>query len=167
MTPSDRQRRFAAALIAVVLATGTVAARASSQPMIEPDRVALSVRGAAVPDAMTMRAAIIEGGTLHAWRLVGEEPGRLVLRVAYAEHSATVGVSYDAAGFQIQYQDSTAMDYELSHGQRLINPRYNNWVAQLGNAIRRVADNAMWHPRRFIIDTPTTGAASAASVPGP
>ena len=156
MTPSKPRGRLASALVAVALLAGPVAAWASSQPLIEPERVQLQVRGIATPDAAAMRRIVVEGGASHGWQVVSDEPGRVVLRVRSDAHSATVGVSYDAAGFQIRYQDSAAMDYELDKGQAVINPRYNKWVIELGNGIRRAAGNGVYQRPR---------AASAASSP--
>lgn len=148
MMRSKPRGRLASALVGVALLAGAATAWASPQPLIEPDRVELQVRGIATPDAAAMRRVVVEGGASHGWQVVDDEPGRVILRVRSDAHSATVGVSYDAAGFLIRYQESTAMDYELDKGQALINPRYNKWVIELGNGIRRAAGNAVYQRPR-------------------
>lgn len=165
--PTDARCLFAAALAAAVLLAGAPAAQASAQPMIETDRQVLAIRGAdpAAGD-VSMHRVILEGAGLHDWRVVGDEPGRVTLRVATGTHSATVAVPYDADGFQIRYVASADMDYALADGHPVIHPRYNKWVTDLGNAIRRAASNAV-PQRRHGRPPAAVEEAGSASAAGP
>lgn len=156
MTPNDARsllraggawrwrRLLAPGLAATVLAGAVLTARASAQTMIEPDRVAVSVRGAgASSDPAAMRRVIVEAAARHGWQVTLEQPDHLTLHVASGDHAASIDVFYDAGGFQIRYRDSARMDYEVEDGRALIHPRYNKWVTELGNEIRREARNGV------------------------
>jgi hypothetical protein len=145
----ESRRWLAPALAAAMLAFAAGAARASAQALLEPARVELAVRGAqAAPDAAAMRRVILGAAQARGWQLTLEAPGSLRLHVASREHEATIDVLYDAAGFQIRYRTSAAMDYEVDGGRTFIHPRYNKWVTELSNEIRRGARDAVPQRRR-------------------
>jgi len=163
---SRRRRLLALALATAVLAGTALAAHASAQTMIEPERIAVTVRGAgAEQDPAAMRRVIGDAAARHGWRVTRDQPGCVTMTVASTDISATVDVFYDAGGFQIKYRTSVAMDYEVDDGRIRIHPRYNKWITQLGNEIRRGALNAV-PQRRHSIDAgagaPGEGPASAA-----
>lgn len=173
MTRSDRRnaagqcRRLVVTALAATLLAGAVAgAHASAQTMLEPERITVSVRGSGpTPDPAAMRRVIVEAGARHEWRVTQDVPGRLTLRVASGDLSATVDVLYDGDSFQIQYRDSARMDYEREDGRRVIHPRYNKWVTELGNEIRREARNGVRqrrHAGNADVRAPGEGDASGA-----
>jgi hypothetical protein len=154
---SECGRLLAPALAATVLAIVAGTAFASVQPMLEPERVELSLRGAGpMPDAMAMRRLVLGAASLHGWQAVGEAPGQLTLQVASKERGATIDVLYDAAGYRIRYRDSVAMDHAVDGGRTVIHPRYNKWVTDLSNEIRRGARDGL--PQRR---GPAEGSAAA------
>lgn len=164
---SSRGRRVLALALATVMLAGTaLAAHASAQTMIEPERIAVTVRGAAsAQDPAAMRRAIGDAAERHGWRVTRDQPGCVTLTVASSDLSATVDVFYDAGGFQIKYRSSVAMDYAVDDGRILIHPRYNKWITELGNEIRRGARNAVPQRRHSIdagVGAPGEGPASAA-----
>ena len=136
--------RWAPGVVAVVLAAAALTAHASAQTMIEPERVVLAGAAAGkVADAAAMRRAVLAGAAAHAWALKGETPGLITLQVGNDVHRATVDVVYDGAGFQIKYRDSFEMDYAVEDGRRVVHPRYNKWISDLSNDIRRAARYAV------------------------
>lgn len=140
---------LAPVLVSLAVAIGPVAAHASAQTMIEPDRVELSVRGAqSAADVGAMRRVILQAALNRRWRLMQDRPGVLTLEATAGDHSATVDVLYDAAGFQIKYRSSTALDYAAAGDRVVIHPRYNNWISSLSNEIRRQASGAVPQRRR-------------------
>lgn len=153
MTEPRRWRGLVApGLVAGVLMAAALAAWASAQSMIEPQRTELTIRGAgATGEPAAMRRIIIGAAVRRGWRVVHEEPGRLTLQVLTHEHSATVDVVYDAGGFQIKYRDSVDMDHAVDNGRTLIHPRYNKWITELGNEIGRAARGEVSR-RRHAID---------------
>ena len=178
MTPNDARslqraggtcrwrRLLAPGLAVIVLASAVLTAHASAQTMIEPERVAVSVRGAgATSDRAAMRRVIVEAAARHGWRVTLEQPDRLTLHVASGDHAASIDVFYDAGGFQIKYRDSAQMDYEVEDGRALIHPRYNKWVTELGNEIRREARNGVSQRRLHAVDSEVR-APGAGEAPG-
>jgi hypothetical protein len=161
-----RRRLLAFGLAASVLAASAPSAHASAQPMIEPGRIALSVQASgATPDPAAMRRVIVDAAARHGWERTLEEPGKLTLHVATGTHNATIDVWYDGTGFQIKYRDSADLDYVVEDGRTLIHPRYNRWISELSNEIRRSARDAVPQRRRRGIDpdaeAPVASAASS------
>ncbi len=164
---SSRGRRLLALALATTVLAGTaLAAHASAQTMIEPERVAVTVQGAeATQDPAALRRIIGDAAARHGWRVTRDQPGCVTLTVASTDLSATVDVFYDAGGFQIKYRTSVAMNYEVDDGRILIHPRYNKWITELGNEIRSGARNAVPQRRHSIdagVGAPGAAPASAA-----
>lgn len=154
---SERRRLLMPVLVAAVLAIAAGTACASAQAMLEPERVELSVRGVGpTPDPLAMRRVILGAALRHGWQPTSDAPGQLTLQVVSKEHSATIDVVYDGAGYQIRYRTSAQMDLAVEDGHRVIHPRYNKWITELSNEIRRGARDAVPQRRQG-------GAASAAA----
>ena len=155
----------ARALAAAVLSIATAVAHASAQRMIEPERVVLSIRGAgSASDPAAMHRVIVGAAALHGWEVTADQPGRLTLHVFTGTHGATVDVVYDGDGFQIKYRASADMDYEVEDGRTVIHPRYNKWVSELSNEIRRGARDAVPQRRHRAGIDPDAAAPGASAV---
>ncbi len=132
-----------AAAVAMATCLAAADAGAKSRSMIDPGRVSLISAGAAVPAAATpqaVRQAIVDGGKVHGWTVVGEQPGTVTLKVDTRGHQVMVDVAYDATGYEITYKDSVNMNYRAGDdGKVSIHPKYNAWISELGNCIRTAA----------------------------
>ena len=141
---SDFRRRVAPVLVAAVMAVATGSAGASPQTMVEPRRVELAVRGAGQPpDPLAVRRVILAAAATRGWQATSDQPGMVTLVASAREHSATVDVVYDAGGFLLRYRDSVGLDHAVDGDRTVIHPRYNKWVTELSNEIRREARDAV------------------------
>lgn len=130
-----------AILVTVALSLATAVAVARSTSMIELGRQNAVTADARPITVDAMRKAIIAGGSVHGWKPVGDQPGVLTLEADSGQHQAVVDVAYDAQGWQINYKSSANLNYEHSDKKTSIHPKYNKWVEQLNNEIRRAATN--------------------------
>jgi hypothetical protein len=159
---SERRRPVVTVLVAAALAVAAGAACASAQTMLEPGRVEVSVRGAGpAPDPFAMRRVILAAAHERGWVPTHDEPGLLTLQVMSKEHVATIDIVYDGGGFQIRYRDSVQLDHAVEDGRTVIHPRYNKWINELSNEIRRGARDAV-PQRRHGASAPVDAAASGA-----
>jgi hypothetical protein len=130
-----------AALLAAALSTAAGLASARSTVMVELGRQTPVTVDAKPMTADAMRKAIIAGGSVHGWKPVGDQPGVLTLVANSGAHQAVVDVAYDAQGWQINYKSSANLNYEHGDSRSTIHPKYNKWVEELNNEIRRAATN--------------------------
>ena len=127
------------ALMAAALSMTAGLAVARSTSMIELGRQTPVTVEAKPMTVDAMRKAIIAGGSVHGWKPIGDQPGVLTLVANSAAHQAVVDVAYDAQGWQINYKSSANLNYEHSDKKTTIHPKYNKWVEELNNEIRRAA----------------------------
>ena len=122
------------------------------------------MRGAGpAPDPQAMRRVILVAATHHGWQPTADVPGQLTLQVASKDHGATIDVFYDGAGYQIKYRTSAQLDFAVEDGRRVIHPRYNKWITELSNEIRRAARDAVPQRRQggaASADAPASAASS-------
>jgi hypothetical protein len=122
-----------ALLGAASLTTVVGLATARSSNMIELGRQTIST-----PTPLTDKAvhdAIIAGGSVHSWKVVGDKPGVLTLEADSGQHQAVVDVAYDTAGYQINYKSSANLNYVQSDKKTSVHPKYNQWIENLNTAI--------------------------------
>jgi hypothetical protein len=129
------------AFMAAALSTAAGLAVARSTSMIELGRMNAVTADASPMTVETMRKAIIAGGSVHGWKPVGDQPGVLTLEADSGSHQAVVDVAYDAQGWQINYKSSANFNYEHSDKKTSIHPKYNKWIEDLNNEIRRAASS--------------------------
>ena len=77
------------------------------------------------------------GGSVRNGTFAGDAPGKATLQAGRSDYSATVDVLYDGTGFQVRYRGCVRMEHAVDNGHVLIQPRYNKWVSDLSNEIRR------------------------------
>jgi hypothetical protein len=77
--------------------------------------------------------AIWRAGNRLGWRMEQVSPGVLTGTLNLRRHVAVVSITHDTATYRITYKDSSNLLYE--NGQ--IHRRYNQWVQNLEQAIRR------------------------------
>jgi hypothetical protein len=130
-----------AAFMAAALSTAAGLAVARSTSMIELGRMNAVAADAKPMTVDAMRKAIIAGGSVHGWKPVGDQPGVLTLEADSGAHQAVVDVAYDAQGWQINYKSSANLNYDHSDKKTTIHPKYNKWIEELNNEIRRAATN--------------------------
>jgi hypothetical protein len=96
----------------------------------------------------SIRNSIIQGATEAGWHMVSTAPGEVTVSILVrAKHEATVAIRFDERTFQIDYVDSTNLDYrpdgltrtvgkERKHlpGPR-IHKNYNKWVHSLAKRV--------------------------------
>lgn len=124
---------------ALALAASLAVARSTN--MIELGRQNAVTADAQPMTVDAMRKAIIAGGSVHGWKPVADQPGVLTLEADSGQHQAVVDVAYDAQGWQINYKSSTNLNYEHTDKKTSIHPKYNKWIEELNNEIRRAATN--------------------------
>ena len=128
MNPTLRAIVLAASLCVVA---GVALARSAA--MVDLGRQAI-----ATPTPLTDKAvhdAIIAGGSVHSWKVVGDKPGLLTLEADSGQHQAVVDVAYDTQGYQITYKSSANLNYAQSDKKTSIHPKYNQWVENLNSEI--------------------------------
>jgi hypothetical protein len=130
-----------ATFVAAALSTAAGFAVARSAGMIELGRQNAVTADARPMTVDAMRKAIIAGGSVHGWKPVADQPGVLTLEADSGQHQAVVDVAYDAQGWQINYKSSINLNYEHTDKKTSIHPKYNKWVEELNNEIRRAATN--------------------------
>ena len=64
-----------------------------------------------------------------------QEPGYMEATLNIRAHVARVGIKYDTQAIQINYLDSTNLDYEVKKDVRYIHANYLKWVANIVNDI--------------------------------
>jgi len=82
-----------------------------------------------------VRIAITHAGASLGWIMIEQAPGKIKGTLKLRSHTAIVDVTYDTSTYNIQYVDSTNLDYSASKGT--IHKNYNGWIRNLDNAIQR------------------------------
>lgn len=132
------KRNTLALTLAAVLVAASGAAQARHADLMEPGHVSLSAPVGKKASPELVHKAIREAATRTGWTVRDDTPGKITLRHNKGSHEAMVDVSYDAAGYEIRYVSSSALDYKLKDGKAQIHPLYNTWV----NDLQRQIDHA-------------------------
>ncbi|MEO4048533.1 hypothetical protein AAFN46_15765 [Pseudomonas sp. CAU 1711] len=93
----------------------------------------------------TLRPALIRALVRCKWSVEQEEANRILARIDFRGHSASITLDYVADRYDIRYRDSHDLDYE--NGK--IHKRYNALVKKLNRAIQqevRIAQNLNTQP---------------------
>ncbi|HIF94350.1 MAG TPA: SHOCT domain-containing protein [Myxococcales bacterium] len=108
-----------------------------------------------------LAAAIIRAGHSLNWQVMGDAPGRIVLKLFIRSHSATVAVGYDPEAYWIDYMNSSNLGYRTVDERRRhassrlpapkrpsIHRNYNRWVNDLSS---KIALSLMTPPRAVLL----------------
>lgn len=79
-----------------------------------------------------VRKAILNAGAKLGWQMKDVEPGYMIATLTLRTHMAQVDIRYNKQNYNIQYKNSSNLDYDGSS----IHSNYNGWVQNLDNAIR-------------------------------
>jgi len=75
------------------------------------------------------------------WQMKTVKQGQIIGTLYLRTHMAKVNITYDTKSYNINYKDSTNLDYKTnssSHdGQDVIHSNYNGWIQNLNNAIHQ------------------------------
>lgn len=120
-------------LRAVLLGVLLIAASCRASPVYDviqvpfdtPRPVSMTELGRAI------RAAAADRG----WTTKTISSGRIEARISARNHLAVVDISYDRRSFSITYKDSRNLNYDGAN----IHAKYNSWVRNLANDIRKIA----------------------------
>ena len=88
--------------------------------------------------ALTMdevQAAITRAGTSLGWIMLEQGPGQIEGTLRLRSHVAIIDITYDTETYNIQYVESTNLNYNAEKGT--IHKNYNGWIQNLDNAIQR------------------------------
>lgn len=75
---------------------------------------------------------ITRAGASLGWVVTHEAPGHSVATLHLRSHMARVDITYTLDSYNIQYRDSTNLDYDGTN----IHRNYNSWIQNLDNAIQ-------------------------------
>ena len=102
-----------------------VACRAAQ--LYDPGRVQ-----ARTSSAEDMRQAILVSLAARGWVAAEDQPGVIHATLYVRAHTAKIRIDYDAESFDINYADSSNLEYEKSAGgTEYIHENYNSWVQNL------------------------------------
>ena len=87
------------------------------------------------PDMQKIGDAIIKAGASRGWRMKVEDTGVISGVLFIRTHRAEVKIVYNNKSYSILYKDSENLKYNPEKSK--IHHQYNNWVANLDNAIRK------------------------------
>jgi len=79
-----------------------------------------------------VRKAILNAGAKLGWQMKDVEPGLMIGTLTLRSHMAQVEIRYNKQNYNIQYKNSSNLDYDGSN----IHSNYNGWAQNLDNAIR-------------------------------
>ncbi len=82
-----------------------------------------------------VRVAITRAGAGLGWVMLEDEPGKITGTLRLRTHVAVIDVTYDTSNYNLQYRDSTNLNYNPE--TNAIHKNYNSWIQNLDNAIRR------------------------------
>jgi hypothetical protein len=120
------------AVLLIVLALGLAAGACRTAPVYN-----VAVPIATAPNTrLTLQQvgqAIYRAGNGLGWRMETVAPGTLTGTLSMRSHVAVVTITHDTTTYRINYKDSTNLLYEGDQ----IHKRYNTWVRNLDQAIRR------------------------------
>jgi hypothetical protein len=107
----------------------------------------LTVSNAPIPDApsgsLTMTEvgnAIIKAGNGLGWEMHPKSTGRIIGTRYFRTHQAAVDIHYSRQNYTIQYRSSVNLKYDGTN----IHKRYNEWVAELSQAIDATLASAQY-----------------------
>ncbi|WP_245391411.1 hypothetical protein [Sulfurospirillum barnesii] len=78
--------------------------------------------------------AIIRAGAGLGWVMKKVEDGKIQGVLTLRKHVAVVVINYNTKAYSIQYQDSTALDFNPA--ENTIHKNYNTWIQNLNKAIQ-------------------------------
>jgi len=135
----DRSSCIKALAISVVLMSFSFHANARSTTLVEPGPTMINCS----LTAAKMESAIAKGGARRGWKMVDKAPNNIKLKFVKGanKHSITVNVSHTAAKFEITYEDSINLDFNVKKdGTRRIHPKPIGWMKNLDSDIRKSAN---------------------------
>jgi len=100
-------------------------------PTVMASEVLVDPQPISVPPGLTEKAvakSIRLGVAQRGWVVSRQDPGYMEATLNIRTHVAKVGITYDTKSIQIQYLDSTNLDYEVKKGVRRIHGNYLKWV---------------------------------------
>jgi len=83
---------------------------------------------------------IIRAGNSLGWQMRKQSPGHIVGILHLRTHMAEVDITYDTKSYNINYKNSTNLNYDPS--KNIIHSNYNGWIQNLNNAIQTQVFNA-------------------------
>lgn len=135
-TKSMPRSSYAAMALAFALMTGSGAALARQTELFDAPRVIFVTEGG---DAITLaqaRSQIVRAALGLDWQVVKDEPGRIELHYdKQGKHQVSIEVLYDITGYDINYLQSTNLNFGERDGVRQIHPNYNRWIRNLTKRI--------------------------------
>lgn len=82
--------------------------------------------------AENMRKAILDSLAGRGWVAAEEQPGAIHATLFVRAHTAKIRIDYDADSFDIDYVDSSNLEYEQRpDGTQIIHENYNSWIRNL------------------------------------
>ncbi len=142
---------FAALLVLALLSPTNARADRTATIRNIPPSALFSPAGTPLID---IAAAIRSAANSEKWIIIGESPGSMTAQIHIRAHTATVKIQYTQSTYQIDYLDSSNLDYEpndlrlrrpkrkdrIIKGPRIHN-NYNVWVENLGKSIEMYSHN--------------------------
>jgi hypothetical protein len=118
--------------------------------------------------AEKVRQTLAVVSNVTGWKTVSQGPGAMQLtRTVNGKHVMNVEITYDAAGYDIRYVDSTELLYRLvdfsGKSVRAIHRNYNIWIRELAGAI----DSGIGVAASMRVAGPPRGAAALAAAAAP
>lgn len=143
-------RRIKIALL--ILATVGVSACSRLQP-VEVIHQKVPASSQAPLTTSSLRPALIQALLRNRWTIEQDEPNRLLARLDFRGHSASITLDYVADRYDIRYRDSE----ELGYKNGKIHKRYNALVKKLDRTIQqevRLAQSLATIPRELPREVP-------------
>lgn len=111
--------RLKALLLVPVLALLVAAA-----PLVDPAPIQVPAGLSEKAVAKSIRLGVATRG----WIVTRQEPGFMEATLNIRAHTAKIGIKYDTQSIQINYLESTNLDYEVKDDVRYIHANYLKWV---------------------------------------
>ena len=83
---------------------------------------------------------IIRAGNGLGWQMRKQQPGHIVGTLHLRTHMAEVDITYDTRTYNINYKNSTNLNYNAD--KNIIHSNYNGWIQNLDNAIKTQVYNS-------------------------
>ncbi|CAD5106487.1 putative periplasmic lipoprotein [Zestomonas carbonaria] len=114
-----------------LLFCATLLVGCTSKPVLNPsEQVPANVHA----DQATMQKAIVDALTSRGWTVQQVTPTDIRAAITVRNrHRAQIAINYSPLDYQIQYVNSSGLDYKDGK----IHRNYNRWVANLSNTIRQ------------------------------
>jgi uncharacterized protein YcfL len=71
--------------------------------------------------------------TSQHWKLLSNEPGKIIASIQVNSHTATINVQFDDKGYTIKYLKSKHLKYDAA--KKIIHKTYNLWIGDLEGQI--------------------------------